>query len=59
MWLAFIKGTQQDVRLPEARPYKAIRTTRKFTARMYGPYVRVVPTGHPYIRPVYTGRIYG
>jgi len=25
---------------------------------MYGPYVRAVRTGHPYLRPVYTGALF-
>jgi len=29
------------------------------TGRIYGPYVRVTGTHHPYIRAVHTARIYG
>jgi len=29
------------------------------TGRMYGPYIRAPGTHHPYIRAVYTARIYG
>jgi len=50
-----------DTHYPYIRPV--------YTGRVYGPYIRVVCTGHPYIwavytgsvyqSPVYTGRIYG
>ena len=41
--------------LSNSRP---IRTTRKYTARICGPYVRPVHTG-VFLTPVYTARIYG
>jgi len=30
-----------------------------YTGRIYGPYIQVVCTGHPYIRAVHKDRIYG
>ena len=36
--------------------YTGVFLTPVYTARIYGPYLQVVRTGHPYIWPVYTAR---